>query len=505
MNLEVMKEGAVEREIQLFSLTVSSDIHTEIIRCQPGDVKLERIRKKIEEGKEMDFAIHEDGSIRYKNRLCVPQRCAEIKEKLMQEAHHTPYSVHPGGDKLYKDLKKCFWWPKMKVEVAEFVSRCLTCQKVKFEHKRMGGLVQPLDVPKWKWDSISMDFVVGLPLTRSGMNQIWVIVDRLTKSARFIPMRDTWSMDQMVDAYMKNVVRYHGVPSDITSDRDSRFLARFWQQFQKAMGTKLNLSPTFHPATDGQTERTIQTLEDMLRACVMDFQGSWVDRLHLIEFSYNNSYHASIKMAPYEALYGRKCRTPLCWSDISETVVLGPQLIEETMNQVRLIQDRMRAAQDRQKSYADLKRRPVEFEVGEKVFLKVSPTKGVMRFGRKGKLSPKFIGPYEILDRVGSVAYRLALPLELERVHNVFHVSQLKRYIPDPSHVLEPEVVELDPNLSYEEYPIKILDSKTRETRSNVTRLLKILWSNHGTEEATWEAEEEMKNKYPHLFDQVSI
>jgi len=164
----------------------------------------------------------------------------------------------------------------------------------------------------------------------------------------------------------------------------------------------------------------------------------------------------------------------------------------------------MKAAQDRPKSYADLHMRPIEFVVGEKVFLKVSPTKGVMRFGRKGKLSPKFIGPYEILDRVGSVAYRLALPTELERVHNVFHVSQLKKYIPDPSHVLEPEVVELDPNLSYEEYPIRILDTKTRETRTRTTQLVKVLWSNHGTEEATWEAEEEMKKKYPHLFDQVN-
>ncbi|CAH9107429.1 unnamed protein product, partial [Cuscuta europaea] len=188
----------------------------------------------------------------------------------MEEGHNTPYSVHPGGDKLYKDLKKNFWWPGMKREVAEFVSRCLNCQKVKAERCKPKGLVQPLEVPKWKWDSISMDFVGGLPLTKSGRDKIWVIVDRLTKTARFIPMNETWSMDKLAKAYVKYVVKHHGVPQDIISDRDSRFLSQFWKELQTAMGTKLKLSTAFHPTTDGQTERTIQTLEDMLRACVLD-------------------------------------------------------------------------------------------------------------------------------------------------------------------------------------------------------------------------------------------
>jgi hypothetical protein len=342
-----------------------------------------------------------------------------------------------------------------------------------------------------------------LPISKNGLNAIWVVVDRLTKTARFIPIKDTWNMEQRADAYVKNIVRYHGVPKTIVSDRDPNFLSHFWQALQEALGTKLNFSTAFHPATDGQTERTIQTLEDMLRACVMDFQGSWVDRLPLIEFSYNNSYHASIGMAPYEVLYGRKCRTPLCWSDISETMVIGPQIIEEMTDQVRLIQQKMKEAQDRHKSYADLKRRPLEFQVGDKVFLKVSPTKGVKRFNQKGKLSPKFIGPYDIVERVGDLAYRLNLPANLGRVHDVFHVSQLKKYIADPSHVLDPEPVELDPALSYEEQPVKILDHKTRETRNKSVKLVKVLWTNHQSEEATWEAEDEMRTKYPHLFDEV--
>lgn len=388
----------------------------------------------------------------------------------------------------------------MKREVADFVARCLTCQKVKIEHRRPAGLVQSLEVPKWKWDSISMDFISGLPKTRNGCDMIWVIVDRLTKSAVFVPMKATWSMDQLAKAYMRYVVRYHGIPSDIVSDRDSRFLSHFWGKLQEAMGTKLKMSTAFHPATDGQTERTIQTLEDMLRSCALDFQGSWEDRLDLIEFSYNNSHHASIGMAPFEALYGRKCRSPLCWSDISETIALGPDLIEETTRHVRLIQDRMRAAQDRQKSYADQRRRLDGYEVGDRVLLRVSPTKGVQRFGRRGKLSPRYIGPFEILEIVGEVAYRLALPMELARVHNVFHISQLRKYVADPSHVIQHEDIELDDSLTYEERPLRILDTKFRRTRSSEILLVKVLWSRHGAEEATWETEKDMKRSHPELF-----
>ncbi|CAH9114854.1 unnamed protein product [Cuscuta epithymum] len=440
LSLEVKQYGEVDGEIQLCTMTVIPSIFDEIKNGQPGDVKLERIKEGMKDGVNGPFKMHEDGSIRYKERWCVPLKCADIKKQIMEEGHNTPYSVHPGGDKLYKDLKKNFWWPGMKKEVAEFVSRCLNCQKVKAERCKPKGLVQPLEVPTWKWDSISMDFVGGLPLTKSGKDKIWVVVDRLTKTARFIPMNETWSMEKLAKAYVKHVVKHHGVPQDIVSDRDSRFLSQFWKELQTAMGTKLKLSTAFHPTTDGQTERTIQTLEDMLRACVLDLQGSWDEHLDLVEFSYNNSYHASIGMAPYEALYGQKCRSPLCWGDMVDQVVLGPQYLQDTIEKIKVIQERMKAAQDRQKSYADLGRKPAEFELGEKVLLKVSPTRGVMRFGKKGKLSPRFIGPYDILEKVGKVAYRLALPTELDKVHNVFHVSQLKKYVRDESHIINPEV-----------------------------------------------------------------
>ncbi|XP_057520849.1 uncharacterized protein LOC130801106 [Amaranthus tricolor] len=223
----------------------------------------------------------------------------------------------------------------------------------------------------------------------------------------------------------------------------------------------------------------------------------------MVEFSYNNSYQASIQMAPFEALYGRRCRNPICWDDFSESVTLGPAMLEEMTDQVKMIRERLKAAQDRQNSYADLKRRPDEFAVGDYVLLRVSPMKGVMRFGKRGKLSPKFIGPYEVTEKVGKVAYRLALPNELGKVHDVFHISQLKRYVPDKSHVLDPEPLDLDENLSYEEKPIKILDSKVRSTRRKDIKMVKVLWANQRRQEATWETEDSMREKYPHLFPEV--
>jgi hypothetical protein len=208
---------------------------------------------------------------------------------------------------MYQDLKECYWWPDMKKDVAEYVAKCGVCQQVKVEHQKPAGPLQPLLIPQWKWEDISMDFVSGLPKKKRGNNVIWVIVDRLTKSALFLPMRKTDSIDKLAQFYVNEVIRLHGVPVSIVSDRDPRFTSRLWPSIQRALGTRLNLSIAFHPQTDGQTERTIQTLEDLLGACILEFGGNWEDHLPLIEFTYNNSYQTTVGMAPYEALYGRKC------------------------------------------------------------------------------------------------------------------------------------------------------------------------------------------------------
>ena len=204
--------------------------------------------------------------------------------------------------------------------------------------------LQPLEIPQWTWDSISMDFVVGLPRTYKNFDSIWVIVDRLTKSAHFIPINIKYSLDRLTSLYISEIVRLHGVPTSIVSDRDPRFTSRFWDSLHRALGTKLKLSSAYHPQTDGQTERTIQSLEDLLRACVLEHKGSWDTFLPLVEFTYNNSFHSSIGMAPYEALYGRRCRTPLCWVDPGEILTFGPEVIRQTTDKVRFIQERMKAA-----------------------------------------------------------------------------------------------------------------------------------------------------------------
>nr|GFC06918.1 putative reverse transcriptase domain-containing protein [Tanacetum cinerariifolium] len=256
------------------------------------------------------------------------------RDMIMHESHKSKYSIHPGSDKMYQDLKKLYWWSNMKADIATF-------------------------------EKITMDFVSGLPRTPSGYDSIWVIVDRLTKYAHFLPMKNTYSTKKLAQ-----------------------------ETLQKALGTQLNLSTAYHPKTDGQSERTIQTLEDMLRACAIDFGNSWDRHLPLVEFSYNNSYHASIKAAPFEELYGRKCRSLVCWSEKPS------------------------------ESYANVRRKPMEFEVGDKVMLKVSPWKGVNRFGKRGKLSPRYIGPFEIIDKIGPVAYKLELPEKLRGIHNTFLSSR---------------------------------------------------------------------------------
>ncbi|GJU94892.1 putative reverse transcriptase domain-containing protein [Tanacetum coccineum] len=373
------------------------------------------------------FEHHADGTLCLNGRSWLP--CyGDLRTVIMHESHKSKYSIHPGSDKMYQDMKKLYWWPNMKADIATYVSKCLTCAKVKAEHQRPSGLLVQPKIPEWKWDNITMDFVTKLPKSSQGYDTIWVIVDRLTKSAIFTPMRETDPLDKLARMYLKEVVTRHGIPVSIICDRDPRFASNFWRSLQNALGTNLDMSTAYHPQTDGQSERTIQTLEDMLRACAIDFGKGWVNHLPLVEFSYNNSYHASIKAAPFEALYGRKCRSPVCWTEVGEAQILGPELIQETTEKIIQIKQRMQAARDRQKSYADLKRKPMEFQVGDKVMLKVSPWKGVVRFGKRGKLNPRYVGPFKVIERVGEVAYKLELPEELSRVHNTFHWAvKLKR------------------------------------------------------------------------------
>ncbi|KAL0540369.1 hypothetical protein IC582_024606 [Cucumis melo] len=486
---------------QLAQLTVQPTLRQRIIDAQSNDPYLVEKRGLAEAGQTAEFSLSSDGGLLFEGRLCVPSD-GVIKTELLSEAHSSPFSMHPGSTKMYQDLKRVYWWRNMKREVAEFVSKCLVCQQVKAPRQKPAGLLQPLSIPEWKWENVSMDFITGLPRTLRGFTVIWVVVDRLTKSAHFVPGKSTYTASKWAQLYMSEIVRLHGVPVSIVSDRDARFTSKFWKGLQTAMGTRLDFSTAFHPQTDGQTERLNQVLEDMLRACALEFPGSWDSHLHLMEFAYNNSYQATIGMAPFEALYGRCCRSPVCWGEVGEQRSMGPELVQSTNEAIQKIRSRMHTAQSRQKSYADVRRKDLEFEIGDKVFLKVAPMKGVLRFERRGKLSPRFVGPFEILERIGLVAYRLALPPSLSAVHDVFHVSMLRKYVPDPSHVVDYEPLEIDENLGYVEQPVEVLAREVKTLRNKQIPLVKVLWRNHRVEEATWEREDDMRSRYPDLFEE---
>jgi len=345
-----------------------------------------------------------------------------------------------------------------------------------------------------------MDFITGFPRTKRGNNAIFVVVDRLSKVAHFLPVRESITASQLADLYISRIVSLHGVPLEINSDRGSLFTSRFWESFQNAMGTRLSFSTAFHPQSSGQVERVNQILEDMLRASVISFGMNWEKCLPFAEFAYNNSYQASLGKAPFEVLYGRKCRTPLNWSETGERQLFGPDMIQDAEEQVRIIREKLKTAQSRQKSQYDRKHKPMAYEVGEMAYLRVTPLKGTHRFGIKGKLAPRYIGPFRILAKRGEVAYQLELPPHLSRVHDVFHVSQLRRCFSDPIRGVDHETLDLQDNLTYREYPVRILDQAERTTRRHNIKFLKVQWSHHSEQEATWEREDRLRLEYPAFF-----
>ncbi|KAD3640011.1 hypothetical protein E3N88_29234 [Mikania micrantha] len=391
----------------------------------------------------------------------------------------------------------------MKKDVATYVGKCLTCAKVKAEHQKPSGLVEQPEIPQWKWEQIAMDLITKLHRTSSGYDSIWVIIDGLTKFAHFLPIRKNNKLEKLARLYVDEIVVRHSVPLSSISDQDRRFTSRFWQSLQQPLGTSVNLSTAYHPQTDGQSERTIQTLEDMMRTCILDFGGSWDKHLPLIEFSYNNSYHSSIGCASFEALYGRKCRSPICWTEVGDNKIIGPELIQVTTDKIAQIQQRLQATRSCQKSYADKRRKPLEFQVGDRVMLKVSLWKGVVRFGAKGKLAPRYVGPFEITQRIDPVAYRLKLPDELSGLHDVFHVSNLKRCLADESLIIPLEEIQVDDQLHFIEEPVAIMDREVKRLKRSRIPIVKVRWNSKCRPEFTWEHEDHMKTKYPHLFEEV--
>ena len=330
------KDRVKPLRVRALGMIVQSSLTEQVRIAQEEALKAGQLEKEELHGNEKNFEKKIDEIYYYKNRVWIP-KLHKLRKLIFDEAHKSKYSIHPGTDKMYKDVKEFYWWPGMKKDIAEYVSKCATCARVKAEYQKPSGMLQQPEIPEWKWEQITMDFVTHLPKTSRGHNAIWVIVDRLTKSAHFIPIRNNYSTEKLAQIYIDEIVSRHGVPLSIISDRDSHFTSHFWQAVQEALGTRIDLSTAYHPQTDGQSERTIQTLEDLLRACVLDFKGNWDQHLSLIEFSYNNSYHSSIKAAPYEALYGRKCRSPLCWAEVGDTQISRSDLFQETTDKIHQI------------------------------------------------------------------------------------------------------------------------------------------------------------------------
>ncbi|GJY41957.1 retrotransposon protein, putative, ty3-gypsy subclass [Tanacetum coccineum] len=336
------------------------------------------------------------------DRIWVPL-VGGVRKVIMDEAHRSRYFVHPGADKMYYDLRDMCWWPGIKRDIATYVSECLTYAKVKAEHQRPSGLLQQLEIP-WKWENITMDFITKLPRTRSGHDAIWVVVDRLTKLAHFLAIREDYSTEKLARLYTDEIVMRHGVPVSIILDRDAR--------------------------------------------------------------------------------------SPVLWAEIGKGSLIGPELLQETTDKVVVIKEKLKAVRDRQKSYADNRRKPLEFEVGDRVMLKVLPWKGVVRFGKKGKLAPRYVGPFEILERIGPVAYRLRLSEELSGVHDTFHVSNLKKCLADASLHVPLDEIKVDKTLRFVEEPVEIMDREIKSLKRSKISLMKVRWNSKCGPDFTWEHED---------------
>ncbi|GJU93544.1 putative reverse transcriptase domain-containing protein [Tanacetum coccineum] len=396
------KEQSKPLRVRALVMTIILDLPKQILNAQTKARKPENITNKdvggmlIENSKDPEKLRMEklkpraDGTLCFNGKIWLP--CyGDLRTVIMHESHKSKYFIHPGSDKMYQDMKKLYWWPNMKANIATYVSKCLTYAKVKAKHQRPSGLLVQPDIPYWKWDNITKDFVTKLPKSSQGYDTIWVTVDRLTKSAIFVPIRETDPMEKLARMYLKEVVTRHGICVSIICDRDP-------------------------------------------------------------------SYHGSIKATPFEALYGRKCRSPVCWAEVGQVQLIGPELVQETIEKIIQIKQRMQVARDRQKSYADLKRKPMEFQVGDKLMLKVSPWKRVIHFGKRGKLNPRYVRPFKVLEKVGSVAYKLELPEELSRVHNTFHVSNLKKCYADEPLAIPLDGLHFDDKLQFVEEPVEIMD-----------------------------------------------
>lgn len=385
----------------------------------------------------------------------------------------------------------------MKASVVNYVQNCEVCKQTKSENNLYPGLLQPLEVPQGAWTHLSMDFIEGLPKSE-GKNVILVVVDRFSKYGHFIPLSHPYTATSIAKLFLDNIVKLHGQPSSIVSDRDPIFTSVFWKELFKLMGIDLRFTSAYHPQSDGQTEWLNQCLENYLRACTNQHPHKWMNWISMAEYCYNTNYHTSLKNTPFFVLYGYKPPHFSLDPYLKSPSIEASSYIQNRAEVVQMIKENLLKAQERMKYFADLKRVDREFAVGDEVYLKLQPFRQnsvVLRHNLK--LAYKYYGPYKVLEKIGKVAYRLQLP-EGAKIHDVFYVSLLKKKL-SPLCSPVPTLPHTDNNGALVTVPQQILNSrKLQQPKGEVQQIL-VKWSNLPSNHATWENLSDFQAKYPNF------
>jgi hypothetical protein len=435
------------------------------------------------------------GVIRFNGRIWIGANSA-LQTKLISALHASAVGGHSGIQATYQRLKRLFAWHGMKAAVEDFVRQCNVCQHAKHINTAPAGLLQPMPIPTGAWRDITMDFITGLPKSE-GFDVILVVVDRFTKYSHFVPLKHPFTAPVVARAFVDNIVKLHGMPHSITSDRDCIFTSIFWKRLFEALGTKLQYTTAYHPQTDGQSERVNQCLEMFLRCMVQENCKDWKRWLPLAEFWYNSTFHTSLGCSPFKALYGHDPNLGALPAVDDQSPVAG--VLTDRAAQLEMLKQNLAAAQNRMKSYADGKRTERVFQVGDKVLLKLQPYAQATVVNRPyPKLAYKYFGPYKVLERIGQVAYKLELP-PASKVHDVFHVSQIKEFRADYTPVFAelPKTPALD---TLETSPEKILDRRLVKKGNTAVPQVLIKWTCVPEDSATWEDWEILKVKFPSVL-----
>ncbi|CAJ2652292.1 unnamed protein product [Trifolium pratense] len=438
----------------------------------------------------------------WKNRLVIPQK-PELIQLLLTEFHSSALGGHAGITRTKARVASQFFWPTMAKDIKEFVSKCLICQQAKHSTAVPAGLLHPLPIPQQIWEDLSMDFIIGLPPSHT-YTVILVVVDRLSKYSHFIPLKGDYTSSKVAEAFVNTIVKLHGFPKTIVSDRDRVFTSQFWQHLFKISGTTLAMSTAYHPQTDGQSEAVNKCLELYLRCFTSDSPKQWVKLLPWAEFWYNTSFHTSIGMTPFKVVYGRDPPSLIRYEVNNDDPPLLQQLLTERDDTIITLKANLARAQQIMKKFADNKRRFVEFQVGDMVLVKLQPYRQhsvVLR--RNQKLSMRYFGPFPVIERIGQVAYKLMLPPSA-KIHPVFHVSALKLCKGEHSTQLMPlplTTTEHGPMLS----PIAIIDRRTIIQNAQPVQQVQVQWEGLLPTETTWEKWDEFHSSYPNLEDKVLV